>query len=129
MPDLSDYLKMFAQLNRASGSLWTEATLKRAPHKPILLLAVIDLISRGVFDSPVLSVTKDLVEANELFNGYWRRVAPLGHTSSIAFPFSRLQNEPFWKLISASGETVDIGRLNIRLGDTIAATCHCSPFG
>lgn len=113
MPSLSDYLKMFASLNRAPGSIWTGATLKKAPHKPILLLAVIDLISRGVFDSPSLSVTNDLVEANELFNGYWRRVAPLGHTSSIAFPFSRLQNEPFWKLLSASGEPVDIGRLNI----------------
>ncbi|MGK2905849.1 MAG: HNH endonuclease [Desulfuromonadales bacterium] len=104
---------MFASLNRAPGSLWTGATLIRAPHKPILLLAVIDLVSRGVFDTPVLSVTSDLVEANELFNGYWRRVAPLGHNSSIAFPFSRLHNEPFWKLLSASGEPVDVGRLNI----------------
>ncbi len=104
---------MFAQLKRAPGSIWTNATLKRAPHKPILLLAVIDLVSRGVFNSPVLSVMDDLVEANELFNGYWRRVAPLGHTSSIAFPFSRLHNEPFWKLLSASGEPLDFGRLNI----------------
>jgi len=104
---------LFASLKRAPGSIWNEATLRKAPHKPILLLAVIDLISRGVFDSPVLSVTDDLVEANELFNGYWRRVAPLGHTSSIAFPFSRLNNAPFWELISAGGKTVEVGQLNI----------------
>jgi putative restriction endonuclease len=111
---LEQYLRLFASLKRAPGSIWTEATLKRAPHKPILLLAVIDLVSRGVFDSPVLSVTDDLVEANELFNDYWRRVAPLGHSSSIAFPFSRLHNEPFWELISATGEPVVVGQLNIK---------------
>lgn len=109
---LDTYLQMFAQLNRAPGSIWTEATLKRAPHKPILLLSIIDLVSRGVFDSPVLSVADDLVEANELFNGYWRRVAPLGHTSSIAFPFSRLHNEPFWTLVSTSGEPIEPAVLN-----------------
>jgi len=36
---------------------------------------------------------------NELFNLYWRRIVPPGQTSSIAFPFSRLHNEPFWKVI------------------------------
>ena len=81
---LEQYLRLFASLKRAPGSIWNEGTLRKAPHKPILLLAVIDLVSRGVVDSPVLSVTDDLVEVNELFNGYWRRVAPLGHTSSIA---------------------------------------------
>ena len=111
---LEKYLKMIAQLNRAPGPIWTDTTLKRAPHKPILLLAVIDLVSRGVFKSSVLSVMDDLVEANELFNGYWRCVAPLGHTSSIAFPFSRLHNEPFWELISVDGEPINIGQVNIQ---------------
>jgi len=112
MPSLADYIQMFAQLNRATGSIWTAATLNRAPHKPILLLAVIDLVSRGVFTSPVFNVIDDLVEANELFNGYWQRVAPLGHTSSIAFPFSRLSSEPFWELLSSEG-VVDVARANI----------------
>lgn len=110
---LDQYLQMFAQLKRAPGSIWTGATLQRAPHKPILLLAVIDLVSRGVFTSPVLSVTDDLVEANELFNGYWRLVVPVGHTSSIAFPFSRMHNEPFWTLLAADGGELDVQRLNI----------------
>ncbi|HXE95098.1 MAG TPA: hypothetical protein VN642_01730 [Dongiaceae bacterium] len=30
------------------------------------------------------------MELNELFDLYWRRIIPLGQTSSIAFPFSRL---------------------------------------
>jgi putative restriction endonuclease len=57
-------------------------------------LAVLDLVHRGVITTPFIDVTADLVELNELFNLYWRRVVPLGQTSSIAFPFSRL--DPEW---------------------------------
>lgn len=110
---LEDYLKAFSRLKRAPGKIWEEGTRRRAPHKPVLLLAVIDLVSRGVFTSPFLDVTGDLVEANELFNGYWRRVAPTGHTSSVAFPFSRLHNESFWELVAANGTPLDVSRLNI----------------
>jgi len=46
------------------------------------------------------------VELNELFNLYWRRIIPLGQTSSIAFPFSRLGREPFWKLVPQPGKAV-----------------------
>ena len=99
MPDLHDYIRQFAHLRRAPHVVFTEATKKRAPHKPILLLAVLDLVARGVITSPFIAVADDLVELNELFGLYWRRIVPLGQTSSIAFPFSRLHNEPFWKLV------------------------------
>ncbi|MFO7576987.1 MAG: HNH endonuclease [Pelovirga sp.] len=110
---LATYLKMFKELRRAPGQIWTGATLHRAPHKPVLLLAVIDLVSRGVFTSSLLDVNNDLVEANELFNGYWRRVVPAGHNSSIAFPFSRLHSEPFWTLHTVDGDPFDVRRLNL----------------
>ncbi|WP_027716779.1 hypothetical protein [Desulfuromonas sp. TF] len=93
------YINNFTHLNRAPGPVWGEATRKRAPHKPILLLAVLDLVHRGAITSPFIDVTGDLVELNELFNLYWRRIIPLGQTSSIAFPFSRLDREPFWELV------------------------------
>ena len=96
MTNLPICLHQFATLNRAPGSVWSEATRNRAPHKPILLLAVLDLAARNGITSPFIDVTGDLVELNELFNLYWRRVVPLGQTSSIAFPFSRLDREPFW---------------------------------
>lgn len=103
MSDLDIYLRMFSNLRRAPNPVFTEATRKRAPHKPLLLLAVIDLVARGVITSSFIDVTGDLVELIELFNGYWRRVVPLGQSSSIAFPFSRLHNEPFWELVPVSG--------------------------
>lgn len=110
---LESYLKMFAQLRRAPNAVFPELTKRKAPHKPLLLLAVIDLVGQGVISSPVIDVTGDLVELNDLFNSYWRRIVPLGHSSSIAFPFSRLNGEPFWSLLTSDGQEVDARRLNI----------------
>jgi putative restriction endonuclease len=84
----------------------------RAPHKPILLLAVLDMVARDVITSSFIQVTGDLVELNDLFNLYWRRVVPLGQSSSIAFPFSRLHNEPFWKLVPLPGKEITPAIIN-----------------
>jgi putative restriction endonuclease len=86
--------------------LLSDATKCKAPHKPLLLLAVLDLVHRGVITSPFIAVSGDLVELNELFNLYWRRIITLGQTSSIVFPFSRLDREPFWELVSQPGTTI-----------------------
>ena len=39
MTTLETYIRQFAILRRAPNAIFTEATKKRAPHKPILLLA------------------------------------------------------------------------------------------
>jgi len=105
-------MKPFASLNRAPGAVWTDATKRKAPHKPILLLAVLDLVHRGVITSTFIDATGDLVELNELFNLYWRRIIPLGQSSSIAFPFSRLDQEPFWELVPQTGKTITPAIIN-----------------
>ena len=104
---LDRYCRLFSELRRAPGAVWTEATLRRAPHKPMLLLAMMDLVARGVLTSKFISIEGELVELNELFTDYWRAVVPVTQTSSIAFPFSRLHNEPFWRLVPRSGGEVD----------------------
>jgi putative restriction endonuclease len=112
MTPLATYIWQFAHLRRAPNAVFTDVTKKRAPHKPILLLAVLDLVARGVIASPVIDVTGDLVELNELFNLYWRRIIPLGQTSSIAFPFPRLHNEPFWKLVPQPEKAITSAVIN-----------------
>ena len=102
----------FASLNRAPGPTWTDATRRKAPHKPLLLLAVLDLVHRGVITSLLIAVTGDLVELNELFNPYWRRIIPLGQTCSIAFLFSRLDREPFWELVPQPGTAITPAIIN-----------------
>lgn len=112
MNDIATFIKYLASLNRAPGATWTEASKRRAPHKPILLLAVLDLIHRGLITSPFIDIAGDLIELTELFNLYWRRIVPLGQTSSIAFPFSRLDREPFWELIPLPGKTITPAIIN-----------------
>jgi len=48
MTALADNIKQIASLNRAPGPTWTDATKRKAPHKPLLLLTVLDLVHRGV---------------------------------------------------------------------------------
>jgi len=64
MNDLHTHIQHFTHLNRAPGSVWGEATRNRAPHKPLLLLAVLDLMHRGVITAPFIAATGDLVELN-----------------------------------------------------------------
>ena len=90
----------------APGPMWDATTRNRAPHKPLLLLAVMDLVARGVITSRRISITGELVELNELFTDYWRSIVPVTRTSSIAFPFSRLHREPFWKLLPLPGREI-----------------------
>jgi putative restriction endonuclease len=52
MTNLTTAIKYFTSLNRAPGAMWAEATKRKAPHKPILLLAVLDLVHRRVITSP-----------------------------------------------------------------------------
>ncbi|MBU5615411.1 HNH endonuclease [Geomonas azotofigens] len=108
----ADYIKQFTSLKRAPGSVWTDSTKGRAPHKPFLLLAVMDLVQRGVITAPFIDASGDLIELNELFCLYWRRIIPLGQTSSIAFPFSRLDREPFWHLVPQPGKQLSDAVIN-----------------
>ncbi|MBJ6751001.1 HNH endonuclease [Geomonas anaerohicana] len=108
----ADYIKQFTTLKRAPGPVWTDSTKGRAPHKPFLLLAVMDLVQRGVITAPFIDASGDLIELNELFCLYWRRIIPLGQTSSIAFPFSRLDRDPFWHLVPQPGKQLSDAVIN-----------------
>ena len=112
LKDIETYIDQFARLRRAPGAVWTRATRRLAPHKPFLLLAVADLVARGVLNSPFIDIHGDLNELNDLFAAYWRRVVPVSQKSSIALPFSRLHNEPFWKLVPVSGKEISSAVIN-----------------
>jgi len=103
---LEHYCTLFSQLRRAPGPMWGAETRNRAPHKPLLLLAVMDLVARGVLTSRFVSIAGELVELNDLFTDYWRSIVPVTQTSSIAFPFPRLDTEPFWKLVALPGREI-----------------------
>jgi putative restriction endonuclease len=95
------YLKGFAGLHSNKNRFrWTAATTFRAPHKPLLLLSVIDLISQGRIKTNFIELDSDLCDT---FNIYWSCVMPPGARSNIALPFFHLKHDEFWKLVPKPG--------------------------
>ena len=91
---LEKYLKIFANLRTDKNkNRYPATTCHRAPHKPILLLSVMDLIEQGIITENFIEPSLDLVET---FNTYISMVLPAGWKTSMAHPFPRLQRDGFW---------------------------------
>ena len=85
---LQDYLQRMRHLNRHP-----RGNNRYAPHKPFLLLAVIELIKRNEIDSNRIPFSDSLIT---LFKKYIS-LTP-GWNPTIYNPFFRLQNNGFWHL-------------------------------
>ena len=90
MKDFEYYYDCFSSLNTAKMKGHS------APHKPLLLLSVLDLIEQGF-------LTSNLVELSDaLVNRFKENTkAYLGNSiifkPNIGYPFYHLTSEPFWK--------------------------------
>ena len=85
---LQDYIQRMRRLNRSP-----RGNNRYAPHKPFLLLAVIELIKRGEIDRNRIPFSDSLMT---LFKKYIS-LTP-GWNPTIYNPFFRLQNNGFWHL-------------------------------
>ena len=79
---------------------WDALTTHQAPHKPFLLLAIMDLMEAGRITENRIEPSLELVDA---FTGYWRKLFPVGKTSTMAYPFPRLQSDGVLVLIPLPG--------------------------
>lgn len=71
---------------------------KVAPHKPLLLLSVIDLIEKGIIYSPIIELSDALVDAFERNANIY--VSGIEHFKpNIGMPFFYMRSEHFWELI------------------------------
>ena len=103
---LEKYLKMFANLRTDKNkNLYPPTTRNRAPHKPILLLSVMDLIEQGLITGNFIEPSLDLIE---IFNAYISLVLPAVWKTSMAHPFPRLQRDGFWQRITRPGYDPDL---------------------
>ncbi len=94
---IEDYAKRFARLRtNRNRKVWSGVTAHQAPHKPLLLLCVLDLFDSGELSSNLVEITDDLTE---LFGRYWERVLPLGRPGNLALPFFHLRGDGFWHLL------------------------------
>jgi putative restriction endonuclease len=95
---IEKYLLKFSKLRTDKGqNRYPTATNHCAPHKPFLLLSVMDLIAQGQIIENFIEPSFELVDT---WNGYWNAVMPIGHRSTMAHPFPRLQSDGFWHRIA-----------------------------
>lgn len=65
------------------------------PHKPVLLLAILDLLDRGILAKNEIRLTPDLIST---FNRYFDAVRQRNDQPSIQNPFYHLCGDGFWHL-------------------------------
>ena len=69
-----------------------------APHKPLLLLAVIDLVECGIIRSPQIELSEALITAFKLNETRFTR-GIVHFKPNIGMPFYHMTAEPFWRLV------------------------------
>lgn len=96
------YIKMFLQLRtNKNRSHWTSTTTYRAPHKPLLLLSVLDEFAQEKVHSNLVELSSDIGDA---FSRYWKNVLPFERPGNIVLPFFHLRSEGFWHLLPKPGK-------------------------
>jgi putative restriction endonuclease len=99
---LQNYIDQFSHLHTdINHNRWTEATKFRAPHKPFLLLSILDLFSQGTISSNLIEVTPEL---GDLFAKYWVLIIGSQRRGNMALPFFHLRTSMFWHLIPVPGK-------------------------
>ncbi len=95
MPSAATWLERLANLNLY------QAKHGRAPHKPLLLLVILDLAERGELPADILVLTPELAYR---FDTYWtvvrhRRTQP----PDVRMPFHHLTYDHVWTAFAADG--------------------------
>jgi predicted restriction endonuclease len=98
------YIRKLQALHRDSiPGRWTATSLHKAPHKPLLLLCVMDLYEQHPMRENRIEPT---LHIEELFNGYWDLLFGSETNSTFALPFFHMQHDGFWSLEAANGNDV-----------------------
>lgn len=99
---LSYYSRLFTRLrvDRAHGV---------APHKPILVLSVIELIVQEKIKQNQIYLTPELIST---FLKYWGYFGSDHHRADISLPFFHLTSDKFWHLVPNPGYEAVIASKN-----------------
>jgi putative restriction endonuclease len=114
---LQKYLKAFTRLKQGVTKYGP------APHKPILLLSLIELIEKGLVSNNQFEVNADLVAT---FKENWLLLVPTMHQPDFTQPFYYLQSEktegqPYWMLQPQPGMQINAHIKSVtRLSETCA---------
>ncbi len=94
---LDYYIHAFSNLNLGGGKL-----KEKAPHKPILLLTVIQAYENKLLTTNQIVISPELTG---LFKSNWNLFVRTSHTLGFALPFFHLKNEKgnWWELVANPG--------------------------
>ena len=114
---LIKYVDFFKKLRRANNK-----NIGKAPHKPILLVSIVQLIRSNIITSNKVFITPELVLA---FKSNWKSLVNTKHIPNFSLPFFHLKSEPFWNLVSKPGLQLTLTKSKSiksfkNLNDTIA---------
>ncbi len=98
MEFLEKYSRLFGTLKRAYQN-------GGAPHKPILLLAILKSVESKVITSNRIYITPELIMN---FRELWSKLVTTKHQMNFALPFFHMQSEPFWRIITKPGAFVPL---------------------
>lgn len=92
MIELGHYVNAFSNLHTA------KMKGHKAPHKAVLLLAIIDLVEDGMIATPRIVLSDELIDR---FNKVWHHYLGISAIFSpdITKPFFHMQHERFWRLV------------------------------
>jgi putative restriction endonuclease len=71
-----------------------------APHKPILLISILQAFKNNTLNSNKIPISPELVG---LFKSNWNSLVKTNHHCLFALPFYHMQSEPFWQLVPNPG--------------------------
>ena len=81
---IDKYIQAFSNLRTDKNrNRWTPLTCHQAPHKPFLLMSVMDNFAQGVIAENFIKPSFDLVDT---FNIYLSSIMPLGTKGNMAYP-------------------------------------------
>lgn len=116
---VNKYAHYFRKLRRDRN-----VQLGAAPHKPILLLSIIQLIQKSEITCHRIYITPELVMA---FKDNWTKLVITSHSPNFALPFFHLRSEPFWKLIPKPGLEIPVSSSgSIRSFKSLRDTIECA---
>lgn len=71
-----------------------------SPHKPILLLSLIENFEQGIIQGNKIYMTPEFVAS---FKSNWQAYVSTNHDMRVTLPFYHLKSENFWELIPNKG--------------------------
>jgi putative restriction endonuclease len=101
---LAIHLHQLKKLRRAKNK-----QLGAAPHKPILLLAILRGVEKGEIFSNTITITPELVLD---FKDIWSQLVITQHSPNFALPFFHMKGEPFWRLVAMDGAIIPVTSSN-----------------